>query len=43
MGHLSFIYLDDGFCGSPDKMSAQAASIVQRKELRASGLLCKEE
>ena len=43
MGHLSFIYLDDGFCGAPDKISAQAASIVQRKELRASGLLCNEE
>jgi len=43
VGHLSFIYLDDVFCALPDKVSAQAASILQRKELCASGLLCNEE
>ena len=42
MGHLSFIYLDDSFCGQPDKVSAAAASFIQRRELSASGLLCNE-
>jgi hypothetical protein len=43
MGHLSFIYLDDGLCSQPDKISASATSLIQRKELRSSGLLCNEE
>ena len=43
MGHLSFIYLDNGFGGQPDKVSAAAASIIQRWEFSASGLLCNEE
>ena len=43
MGHNSFIYLDDGFASQPDKCSAAAASVIQRKELASSGLLCNEE
>ena len=43
MGHLSFIYLDNGFGSQPEKVSAAAASIIQRRELSASGLLCNEE
>ena len=43
MGHTSFIYLDDGFGSQPDKCSATAASLIQRKELSSSGLLCNEE
>ena len=43
MGHNSFIYLDDGFGSRPDKCSAVAASLIQRKELSSSGLLCNEE
>ena len=43
MGHNSFIYLDDGFGSQPDKCSATAASLIQRKELSSSGLLCNEE
>ena len=43
MGDLSFIYLDDGFCGQPDKVSAAVASFIQSKELSASGLLCNGE
>ena len=43
MGHNSFIYLDDGFGSRPDKCSATAASLIQRKELSSSGLLCNEE
>ncbi|KXJ10028.1 Integrase/recombinase xerD-like [Exaiptasia diaphana] len=40
MGHVTFIYLDDGFGSQPDKTSACAASLIQRKELHSSGLLC---
>ena len=43
MGHTSFIYLDDSFGSQPDKCSATAASLIQRKELSSSGLLCNEE
>ena len=43
MGHNSFIYLDDGFGSRQDKCSATSASIIQRKELSSSGLLCNEE
>lgn len=30
--YLSFIYLDDGLGGQPEKVSAAAASIIQRRE-----------
>ena len=43
MGHSSLIYLVDGFGSRPDKCSAVAASLIQRKELSSSGLLCNEE
>ena len=43
MGNNSFIYLDDGVGSRQDKCSATAASIIQRKELSSSGLLCNEE
>ena len=43
MGHNSFIYLDDGFSSRPNKFSATAASLIQRKELSSSGLLSNEE
>ena len=40
MGHTSFIYLDDSFGSQPGKCSAPAASLIQRRELSSSGLLC---
>ena len=43
MGHTSFIYLEDGLGSQPDKCSASAASLIHRKELSSSGLLCNEE
>ena len=33
IGHNSFIYLDDGFGSLPDRCSATAASLIQRKEI----------
>ena len=42
MGHLSFVYLDDGLGSQPDKISAHVTSIVKRQDLRAFGLLCNE-
>ena len=43
MGHNSFVYLDDGVGSQPDKCSAQAASMIQRKDLRASGFVVNEQ
>ena len=43
MGHLSFVYLDDGLGSQPDRISASAASIIQRNDLKASGLLSNED
>ena len=43
LGHTSFVYLDDGFGSEPDKIRASAASIIQSKDLKNSGLLCNEE
>ena len=43
MGHNSFIYLDDGLGSLPDKCSAAAAAIIQKKELDSSGLLVNED
>ena len=43
LGHISFAYLDDGFTSQPDFISAMAASTIQRKELRLSGLVTNEE
>ena len=43
MGHNSFIYLDDGLGSQPDKCSAAAAAIIQKKELDSSGLLVNED
>ena len=42
MSHLSFVYLDDGLGSQPDKISVHAASVIQRRDLQASGLLCNE-
>ena len=39
MGHISFAYLDDGFGSQPDKCTAAAAAIIQKKELDSSGFL----
>ena len=39
MVHNSFTYLDDGRGSQPDKCSAAAAAIIQKKELDSSGLL----
>lgn len=39
MGHNSFVYLDDGFCTQPKKLSAFAAAFIPRKDLVSSGLL----
>ena len=43
MGHNSFIYLDDGLGSHPDKCSAAAAAMIQKKELNSAGLLVNEE
>lgn len=43
MGHVTFVYLDDGFTSQPDRLSALAASTIQNKDLNSSGLLCNEE
>ena len=43
MGHNSFVYLDNGFGGQPERTSAIAAAFIQRKELASSGLLANEE
>ena len=43
MGHNSVVYLDDGFGSQPDRTSAVAAALIQRKELDSSGLLVNEE
>ena len=43
MGHLSFVYLDDGFSSHADKLSAIAASTIQSQDLKSSGLMCNEE
>ena len=43
MGHNSFVYLDDGVGSQPDKCSVQAASMIQRKDLRASGFVVNEQ
>ncbi|XP_032241702.1 uncharacterized protein LOC116620164 [Nematostella vectensis] len=40
MGHVSFLYLDDGLGSQPDKLSAQVANTIQRRDLESSGLLC---
>ena len=44
MGHVSFVYLGDGLGSLPDNCSAQAASIIQRKDLgSASGFVANED
>lgn len=43
MGHVSFVYLDDGFGSQPERTSAAAAAFIQRKDLGSSGLLVNEE
>ena len=43
MSHNCFVYLDDGISGSPDYVSARAASMVQRKDLAAAGFVTNEE
>ena len=43
LGHISFAYIDDGFTSQPDFISAMAASTIQRKELKLSGLVTNEE
>ena len=43
MGQISFAYSDDRVGSQPDKVSANAASIIQRQDLNQSGLLCNEE
>ena len=43
IGYLSFVYLDDGLGSQSDKLPTSAASIMQRKDLDASGFLSNEE
>ena len=45
IGHLSFVYLDDGLGSQSgtDKLSTSAASIMQRKDLDVSGFLLSNE
>ena len=38
MGHVSFIYIDDGISGATDLITAKAASFIERKDLALSGL-----
>jgi len=42
MSHNCFVYLDDGISGHRDKVSALAASLVQRSDLSSSGLVQNE-
>jgi len=42
MSHNCFVYLDDGISGHRDKVSARAASLVQRSDLSSSGLVQNE-
>ena len=37
------MYLDDGFGSQPDKCSAAAAAVIQKKDLDSSGLLVNED
>ena len=39
IGHVSFVYLDDTLGGLPDNCLAQAASIIQRRDLDSSGFV----
>ena len=43
MAHNCFVYLDDGISGSPDYVSARAASVIERKDLEAAGFVINEE
>ena len=42
MGHVSLVYIDDGIRGAGDRISAKAASLIQRGDLKRSGLKCNE-
>ena len=42
MSHNCFVYLDDGISGHRDKVSARAASLVQRSDFSSSGLVQNE-
>jgi len=42
MGHVSPVYIDDGMSGASDKISAEAASIIQKRDLAQCDLKCKE-
>ena len=43
MAHNCFVYRDDGISGSPDYVSARAASVIERKDLEAAGFVINEE
>lgn len=43
MGHVSFVYLDDGLDSVPDNCSAQASSIIQRIDLGSCGFVVNED
>ena len=32
MGHFSLVYVDDGISGASDKISAKAASFIQKRD-----------
>lgn len=38
MGHVLLVYIDDGISGTRDRISAKAASFIQRRDLARSGL-----
>ena len=42
MGHVSLVYINDGISGAHDRVSARAASLIERRDLVASGLKCNE-
>lgn len=42
MGHVSLVYTNDGISGAHDRVSARAASLIEKRDLVASGLKCNE-
>ena len=42
IGHVSLVCIDDGISGARDRVRARAASLIERRDLVASGLNCNE-
>ena len=43
MSHASFVYLDDGISGHPERVDAVAASFIQKKDLTLAGFVPNDE